>query len=412
MATWLLLLAASVGTGVIIVGLLVAPSRWQPSLGALLAATLVACARAVDLLSHATRGPEPLIAATVFAVAGVTGGYWVSAAAILGLPGRPRSTSPVLAAPVGTSPRPRRVAAVIISPAEPERYGFGTSYRRLRRLTDSGALTLPTSAVPFVFLAEKTRYRAIHRFHPARATATVLAEAVQARLQASGHAERVVNAWCDGGPSLGEQVRALAAEGFTDVVACVLGNDGTYLIEEALRDLTDTRIDGVRVLHAPGVWHSDALAVRLCERIMRAAGASEPHELGIALLGEGQPPQWEAASREWREKETYFTQRVRLMLEERGVSGRNVRQGWLEWQTPDATEVIRHLAAMGCSHVIAVPATIPVATLSTALDLPRAIDNARLSDGTHATVVPPWGDDAVLVEVLTSCIKRAVNDAA
>ncbi|MGB4594215.1 MAG: CbiX/SirB N-terminal domain-containing protein [Coriobacteriia bacterium] len=408
MAVWLILLAGSVAAGAATVALLVAPKRWQALFSAAIAGALVLEVRAFALLAANAQDVEPLVLATIFFIAGLTGGYWVTASALMGGPKRAPKTRAVSAPSDGPD---GRVAVVLLSSAEPERYTFSAAALRLRRLLQTRALSLPASTVPFVLLSEKARYRAIHGFHPARATAHVLADELATALRSTGDVERVALAWCDGAPSLVERIEQLALDGYTDVVIATLGNDGAFLFERAMREVDDTRFEGVRIITAPSIWHSDALAHRICDRVMEASAGTDCSTVGVALVGEGQPPEWESTSRDWREKETYFIQRVRLLLSGRGIDERNIKPGWLEWQTPDVTEVVRHLAALGCTRVVVVPATVPLATLSTALDMPRGVDVARLAETTRAVVLTPWGDDPTLAEALTDAVRRALRDA-
>lgn len=408
MAVWLMLLTGSVAAGAATVALLVAPRRWQVLASAGIALALVGSVRAFTLLVADRPGADALVLATIFFIAGLSGGYWVTASALMG---GARRTPGSRTVPAPAHRENGSVGVVVLSSAEPERYTFTAAAQRLRRLLQTDALSLPASAVPFVLLSEKARYRAIHGFHPARATARVLAGEVEAALRSSGDADVVGLAWCDGEPSLTQTIERLMLGGCTDIVIVTLGNDGAFLFEQAMRDVENNRFEGVRIITAPSVWHSDALAHRVCDRVMEASAGTDRSLVGVALVGEGQPPQWESTSRDWREKETYFIQRVRLLLSERGIDERNIKPGWLEWQTPDVTEVVRHLAALGCARVVVVPATVPLATLSTALDMPRGVEVARLAQSTRAVVLTPWGDDPTLAEVLTDAVRRALRDA-
>ncbi|MHB1341940.1 MAG: CbiX/SirB N-terminal domain-containing protein [Coriobacteriia bacterium] len=407
MTAWLMLFAGSVVAGAAVVGLMVTPRRLQMLASACIALGLLGLGQGFTALAASPAPPDALVIAAILAIASITGGYWVTASALVGIARRRR---PLDGPRTRREPSGRRTAVVILSTAEPERYTFRGAALRLRRLLDTGALSLPSSALPFVFLSEKSRYRAIHEFNPARATAAIVASNIEAALVATNDAERVCLAWCDGSPTLAHRVSELAADGFTDVAVLILGNDGAFLMERAIRELEDARIEGVRTITAPSIWHSEALALRVRDRVIEATAGTDCEHVGVAVLGEGQPPEWEAASRDWREKETYFTQRVRLLLCERGIDERNVRAGWLEWQMPDVTEVVRHLAAMGCTKVVVVPATVPLATLTTALDMPAGLKSARLADSTQAVTLTPWGDDPVMTEVLVETVRIAFRE--
>jgi protoheme ferro-lyase len=88
-----------------------------------------------------------------------------------------------------------------------------------------------------------------------------------------------------------------------------------------------------------------------------------------------------------------------------------IRIAWLDWQQPDVTESVRHVAALGATRVIIAPSTIALPTIATNLDVRQAIDVSRLPEGVHAMVLPAWGDDAVFVRAVVESAAHALAAA-
>jgi protoheme ferro-lyase len=168
---------------------------------------------------------------------------------------------------------------------------------------------------------------------------------------------------------------------------------------------------GIRIAYTGPLWGASALTERVARRIVESLGETEPSSTGVALLGHGQPTEMESVHPGLTEHETLFSQRVRAALVERGFDGGRVRLGWMEWQDPGAVEVVRHLAALGCSRIVVVPAVMPVDTLSTMLDVHDAIVNSRV-DVTDVDLLPAWGDDPVVAEVLAEAVRDATSEFA
>lgn len=401
---WLGLLAGSITIGACLVGTLVAPRRSQliPLIGVAAGAYLMIRSFSAIVL---TGDAEAIGLAIFFVAAGLAGGYWCAAAAL------PHAVvdSPRQAAAHMQGSQPRdKPALVILSCAEAPRYRIASTARVIERLVSSGALQLPTSAMPFVFLSEKTRYRALGGFNPARATVTGVADQVAEAL--SDRVGQTTVAWCDGSPSLGSAVRDLAAAGHREVVVVTLGPDDSFATMDARRTAQSVADEtGVRLSVAPSIWRSDDLAARLVDRIIETAHGQELGSVGVVLVGEGQPTAWSSLECGWTEVENYFTQRVRMMLVERGFAESTIRASWIEWQTPDVTETVRHLAALGCQHVIIAPATLPHLTLASALDLKHAVESARLDDTVRVVTLSPWGDDPAIVGTVTQAADAALD---
>ncbi|HZL05059.1 MAG TPA: ferrochelatase, partial [Coriobacteriia bacterium] len=205
---------------------------------------------------------------------------------------------------------------------------------------------------------------------------------------------------------------AAARVGFTRLVVAVAGADGAFESASAIHAAEETLSlshPQARLVIAPSIWRIEALATRLAERILETTRGIDPGLVGVALLAEGTPKQWEADYATWTEHETYFLQRVRLLLTERGINANAVRIGWLEWQSPDVTETVRHLAATGCERIIVVPATAASSTLGTMVDLPHLIDSARLPDAVHALALSAWNDDPGMADALAESIIRTIR---
>ncbi len=403
MLLWLGLLVGGLSAGACLVGLLVLPRRIESIavLGALLSALLAvrsfsAIARASD-----THG---IGLAVFFLAAGMTGGYWVAAAALLRSEGPAPRTPPV-------DPRPVRVlpAVIVLSCAEAPRYRIASTARVVDRLVSSGAVRLPTSALPFVFLSEKTRYRALGGYNPARATVTAIADGIAREID--GLAETVEVAWCDSTPNLRAVVADLGGRGYRSVVLLMLGPDGSFPMWQAERNALPD-MSPIRLTRAPSIWHSDELARRLADRIIATTSGVAPSNVGVVLAGEGQPTVWTSVAEDWSERENYFNQRVRLMLAERGIDECHVLMSWIEWQTPDITESVRHLAALGCRRIVIAPSTLPYLTLASALDLKHLISAARLPDDVLVVTLTPWGDDASIVHAAAKAVRDALERLA
>jgi len=392
---WLGLLAGSAGAGACFVGLLVAPRRSQIIAGAGLLLSSVLVVRMFSMIA-AQGVAQATGLAVFFALAGIAGGYWAAAAAL------PHSISQPKIAVSVTDAQPQALPALIIlSCAEAERYRIASTARVIERLMTSDALRLPTSALPFVFLSEKSRYRALGDYNPARAGVTEVADRVAETLQSKFGTVAV--AWCDGSPTLAALLAELENRGYSSAVLVTLGPEGSYITMEAEREAHGGS-SGVRLIPAESIWRSDYLAARLVDRVIESCRGAVLSEVGVLLAGEGQPVAWEPLGKDWCERENYFNQRVRLMLLERGFEERNIRISWIEWQTPDITETVRHLAALGCNRLVIAPTTLPHITLASALDLKHSIEAARLAEDVRVVTLTPWGDDAAMV--------RAVADTA
>ena len=398
---WFLAMAGAVIAGASIVALLVARSTFEPV--AFASAALSAAVSGYGLLVLAGEYdsfPRVLLAAGM-GIAAAVGGYWLAAAL---LPFLDRGRSPARIPTVTDDDR--GPAYVLLSRAEPERYSPSWTASFVDTVAGTGTGLIPSALLPFLFAAEKARYRATEGRSPARQTVHGLAQ----RLSMSLKVPEVHVAFCEPRQSLANAVRSAALAGHRRVVVAALGI-GEGRPEEVAKETleaADPAAAGVEILYADPLWSSTRLPRLVAERALTFAG--EDPLAGIALVLEGQPPLWDEAHPDFDQQEGTFAGRVERLIVEGGVPEDRVRTCWLDWRSPDVIETVRHLDALGSSRIGLVPATAPTDTLITLLDLPRAAETARGDAETR--VLPPWGNDAVVAEEIVASMRAALDTGA
>ncbi|MDO8964809.1 MAG: ferrochelatase, partial [Coriobacteriia bacterium] len=282
--------------------------------------------------------------------------------------------------------------------------------RALIDLEDSEIPLPPDAARLLVYTSERGRYA---RFggSPARATVRALAVRTSAMLHDRGFAGHATAAFCDPGPTLADALAAAARAGAHRIVVCTLEAGESRAVDAARRDADalELRKAGVTVVHTPPLWSSAGIAAALAARVIEALDGVPGDTDGAVLISEGRPWQWVRTHPTESEHTTYFAQRVRADLIEGGMLADRVRTAWMEWDEPGVTEVVRHLAALGCSRIMLLPVSMPVDTIATLIDLRAAAEQAAVDEGITIGVLPAWGDDPI---VATTLCERIVAAAA
>ena len=115
-----------------------------------------------------------------------------------------------------------RMAVLVLSDAENESYSPALTALELVTLQDDDVLSLGLVTTPFLFAAQKARYRAIGGISPARRQVREIVEALERALVGTD-VEYCGLAWCSGAGSLREQVDSLARAGYSRIAVLTLG---------------------------------------------------------------------------------------------------------------------------------------------------------------------------------------------
>jgi len=406
-ASWFALLTGCVVFGAAVVAALVLPRATAPLANITGLAGLVGALSAFGTISTRYASFEAVSAAVIVLLAGTAAGFAVAAAALPHLAPRPRPVT--MLRPQDSSPLD---AIVLLACAEPERYDPRAVALRQNLLAESAEIEVPATALPFVFYADKARYRAVGGHSPGSSVTRELVRRTAACLGEA--ADRVELAWSHDPMSLAHTIARLSSEGAARVGVVVLGASDSAQLDEAhvILDRSLREGHGPDVIFGPPIWNDRRLPERLTERVLAVTSGAAPEDVGVVLVDPGLPPVWERRYAGAENVENYFDQRVRMLLCEAGLTEQHVRIAWLDWQAPDVTEAVRHLAALGCTRVVVAVATIALPTLETALDLGHAITMARVPDSVHVVTLAPWNDDDAFVEAVCSSALQALGSAS
>jgi protoheme ferro-lyase len=396
--SWAALSFASLVAGAGSVGLLVLP-RWKtPAAGVVTLLGFVASVWVFGVISieYATLGGYTL--GLSIALASTAGGYALASSLLE----RSAKTGRV---PIIPKPEGNGTALLLLACAEPETYETGDTADELRQLADEGAVDLTITVTPFLFAAQKARYRAIGGQSPARAQVRRLVERVEG-LIASGLYRRVEAAWCSGEGALAQRVAAAASDGCDRVVVVPLAVAESLEMHQAkqLLDRAHPEDAGVRVAYAAPLQDSDGIAKLVARRI--SVGIGDPQTTGVALVAHGQPEVREQANSQFDEGEAAFVNRVRVLVAEQGIPEQHIRISWAEWREPGVTSTVRHLAALGCERVLVSPVCFAYESSLTRLDILLGVRQARLDPTVSVVTLSAWGDEP---EVTSEVIARAAQ---
>jgi protoheme ferro-lyase len=404
---WIALLVGAVGTGAAFVGILVTKRSLEGllALGGLV--FLVLCAWGFGGVTLAYDRLDAIVYAIVFALAGMVGGYALVSTLLGWFAKRARTGRPSFSS---TSHDGRAgIAVLVLGEVEPPLYSPGATAAALEDLADEGLLNASVGVLPFLFMAQKTRYRAAGGTSPAARQLDSVSERVESLLESASSITRFESAWCEGERSLASRIAQSVTDGFRDIVVAEAVIAESLEVDAAKREVDALRLGdlGVSVKYAGPLWSSERIASLVTNRVMAVAG--DPSAAGIVLVGQGQPSDRARDMRDFDEQETAFLNHVRMLLTERGVAEQSIRIAWADWRTPEVTGTVRHVAALGCRRIIVSPACFPFDSITTLLDIQLAVRQARVDESVSVVTLPAWHDDPAFVEELRADISVAIS---
>lgn len=401
---WLVLVGGGLLAGAAFVGVLVAPSRAEAVMAFVGLSGFGAGALSLVEISGAYGRIDAIVYAFAFLVASAAGG-WALASSLLSRLARRDAEE---ASPTETTIERSGAAVIVVACVEPPAYGPRETAGMLQELEDEGLIEPTLTTLPFMFFAQKARYRAIGGTSPAQAELKSLAERLEAPLSEHGVAS-VDWCACSGDHRVAPRVMAAVQAGFRRIVVAELAVGESLHLSSSLREVDSLRLEthGVDVRFTGPLAASDGISLALAKRVLTASDDAEI--TGVVLVGRGQPEARARRNPVYDENETALLNRVRMVLVEAGLPEHNVRIAWAEWNEPDVTSSVRHLAALGCRRVVVVPAAFPLDSIATRLDLEIAVRQARVEEGVIVVTLPAWKDDDFVVSEIVARVNAELG---
>ena len=402
---WAILVLGAMGTGASFVGILVAKREAEAVFGVTALAAFVGCAWAFGEITVTYDRFDAIVYAFVFGLAGIGGGYAL-VSTLLGWIARREHPAQVALSDTGARAAP---AVFVLGEVEPTDYSPSATAAAFEELSEEGLLKASIGVLPFLFMAQKTRYRAAGGTSPSARQLDDVASRLGRTLESK--AELIASAWCEGERSLATRIAEAVADGFRTIIVAETVIAESLEVDAAKRAVVAMDLDehGVDVVYTDPLWRSERVAGLVTARALAVAG--DLSTAGIVLVGQGQPDERSRAFREYDEHETAFLNHVRMLLLDRGVPEQSVRIAWADWRTPEVTGSVRHLAALGCRRIVVSPSCFPLDSIATLLDLRLSVRQARVDDTVSVVTLPAWHDDPALIEALRSGVVSALAQA-
>lgn len=404
---WTALLVAGVLAGASLCAAIVAPRRrvWLAAIAGT-AALVGLAASVVAIWRLAPRNDAPVLAGFL-GIGAAVGGFALAASLWPDLLARRRAASLALA----PGDDDGAIHVILLAEAEPEDYSPAYLAAAMRDLEESDVPVPPDVVRTLFYAQERARYRRVGG-SPARPTARSVAVRTSSLLHDEGFDGHASVAYCGGSPTLAEDLAAGVRAGGRRFIVALLTTADSREVDRAKRDAAALELwrSGVEVAYTSPLWSATGVTEMLAGRVMEAFGSTDCQKNGVVLVAEGQPWQWDRTHPAAAEHATFMCQRVRAELVSAGLSEDKVRMAWMEWDDPGVTEVVRHLAALGCRRIVILPATLPADCIATLLDLRAAADQAAVDEGVAVAVLPAWGDDPAVADALCDRILEAAAE--
>jgi protoheme ferro-lyase len=284
----------------------------------------------------------------------------------------------------------------------------------MREMDADNAPFIPVPMRPFFFQAFRAEYLKLggspHNFiHEA------MMHSVEKTFRQSGDTKtRFYLAFLDSNPRPDEAVLRAINDGAQRVVVANIFltiSSHTQAGQEMVQGL-DLAPAGVPICFGEPLWDSDALKQMFVERTNRSLDGSQKSDVGVLLVGHGQPKEWDVLYPTQTEQEVAFREAVVELFVADGYRRENIALAWMEFKEPDIETVSAELGRRGLEKVFVFSASISASSLHSLYDTPEAVRKAGIPASTQVINLGAWNDDPLVIQAIREKIDRCMQVAS
>lgn len=311
-------------------------------------------------------------------------------------------TSPELTRRPG-DPGKGHTAVVYFTHGEPETYDPIGWINQFREFDEQKIPFVPWLVRPFFAHALRNGYLRVGRSNHVFMHKQML-KALEAAYRAEGDSTtRFYVSFLDASPT----PRAAAIQALNDGASRIVVSEVFLTVsnhtaegEDQIKELAIEEKFGVPVSFTGPLYDSETLKRMFLERVNAHSADIDKSQVGVLLVGHGQPDEWD---REWpteTEHELAFRNGVLELLAANGYKRENLSLAWMEFKEPHPAPKVEEFVRNGVKRVLYFSAAISADAMHSQYDVPKLVRRAKVPPDVQLWNMGAWNDDPLVIRAI------------
>lgn len=401
---WLLVIAVAFGAGMCLVQFMSAAINLMWLYGAAAVALTIIT---VIILVKKFRG-RWLILSVILAAVFFIGGYATMTQIILSTE-HPRPIPELTRSP--DDPGDGHTAVVYFTHGEPQDYDPIAWINQFNEFDEQGIPFVPFLVRPIFFYQLRDHYIQVGQSHHRQGHMEMI-KSLEESFRADGdETTKFYLSFLDDNPRPDVAVIEALNDGASRIVVSEVFltiSNHTAEGEELIKEL---RLDKYQVdLQFTGpMWDSAELRSMFVDRVNRRRGATPKDQIGVLLVGHGQPDEWDIEWPTETEQEKSFRAGVLKLFEEDGYPAANLDSAWMEFKDPKPKEKIEHFVSQGIKKIFFFSNAISADSMHSQYDIPALVNEAEVPSDVEIINLGAWNDDPIVIAAIKEKIKALMS---
>jgi sirohydrochlorin ferrochelatase len=178
--------------------------------------------------------------------------------------------------------------------------------------------------------------------------------------------------------------------------------EGQHLIE----DLNVEQEMGVPVYFTEPMWSSETLKGVFLEKVEEHMEDVTRDKVAIALVGHGQPDEWDVEWPTETEQEIQFREDIMELFVQDGFRRENLGSAWMEFKEPEPEELMESFLENGAEKIFYFSTAISADAIHSQMDVPRLVEKYEFPEGIERVNLGAWNNHPTVITALMERIQE------
>jgi protoheme ferro-lyase len=157
---------------------------------------------------------------------------------------------------------------------------------------------------------------------------------------------------------------------------------------------------GVKLVFADPMWDSETLAMAFVDKVNARIGSTPKDQVAIALVGHGQPSEWDVEFPTETSQEIEFRDRIMEALISDGFKRENLGKAWMEFKEPKPYELMEHFVKKGVKKILFFAAAISAESIHSQADIPALVYKYPFPPDVEVINMGAWNDHPLVIRAI------------
>jgi protoheme ferro-lyase len=293
-------------------------------------------------------------------------------------------------------------AVIYFTHGEPETYDPIGWINQFNEFDDQNIAFVPTIARPLFIYQLRNAYLRVGSSHHRQMHYQMLQSLEDTYRQEGDESTRFYISFLDDSPRPDAAVIQALNDGASHIIVSeVFLTISNHTAEgEELIEAVNAEEYGATLEFTGPLYDSDTLQRMFVERAKDSIGDTDVTEVGVLLVGHGQPDEWDIEWPTETEQELGFREGVLDKFEQSGYRPENLSLAWMSFKEPKPAPMVEEFVANGVEKVVFFSAAISADSIHSQYDIPELVRKADVADDIAILNLGAWNDDPLVVQAI------------